>query len=81
MKEKLSKIWAWLDGKKTIAGVAGWLITGTLYVINGIKPGTIPNDAIKGMEYISGALTGVGLTHKAAKTETGKNFITKLLKK
>ena len=64
MKDKLKRLWAAIDGKKTIIGIglhAAW------FVANIVLPDlSTENEALMGHGLI-GTLTGVGVGHKVSK--------------
>lgn len=64
MKEKLKRLWAAIDGKKTIIGIglhAAW------FIANIVLPElSTENEALIGHGLI-GTLTGVGVGHKVSK--------------
>jgi len=55
---KLTALWAWLSGKKTVAGAALLFVNGGLTALGYEVPG---------LSELGMALTGVGLGHKALK--------------
>lgn len=69
IKEKLSKLWNYFDGKKTYIGLAGhaaWLITNMVF-----KDLTTSEEAAYG-HLIIGTVTGVGIGHKGVKFYDGR---------
>ena len=69
LKDRLIKVWNYLDGKKFWIGVAGhatWLATNIIF-----KDLTTPEQAAHG-HLVIGSVTGVGLGHKAVKWYDGK---------
>lgn len=61
MKNKLSQIWSWLNGKKTLIGLLIAVIYSGL-----VAQGIIQRDAT--IEWVVLAITGVGIGHKIVKS-------------
>ena len=70
----MKKVWDYLNGKKTIIGFIFGLLTGAMYIANGVKP-VIPIDIVHGSELIAASFGIVGGGHKLTKSKVGKNIL------
>lgn len=76
MKKTSLKFWKWLDGKKTIGGIALHIAWAAIHLTTKISL----QSGIEGHLYI-GSLTGTGAIHKVLKKYPILQNISKLIKK
>lgn len=69
-----TKIWNWLDGKKTIIGLVMLWLSDRIWLKEFIPDGPIEGMCLDTLIYIGGALAGLGFAHKIIKTSDNKPY-------
>lgn len=70
----MSKMWNWLNGKKTIIGLTMLWLADRLWLKDILPDGLMEGAVIDGLIYIGGALAGMGFFHKAFKNSENKSY-------
>lgn len=69
-----TKIWKWLNGKKTLIGLTMLWLSDRIWLKDILPDGPIEGIGIDTLIYIGGALAGVGVMHKIFKESDNKPY-------